>query len=97
MAFILSSVFLTIFFYISSSTSYGSININFDNNPSSNTWEAYAGRVGLSTFLTGYFLLSMGINQAFKVLTPDETKIVLEDDMLEKKNIVNSIGGHTNE
>lgn len=39
----------------------------------------------------------MGINQAFKVLTPDETKIILEDDMLEKKNIVHSLGGHSND
>lgn len=85
MGFFLSSVFVLMFFYIASTTYYQSIILNFDNNPVSDEWSAYAGRVGFNTFLAGYFLLSMGINQSFKVTSPEETKIILEDDMLEKK------------
>lgn len=85
MAFLVSIMFLLFFFFLTSITNYAVIAVNFNNDEPDNLWNSYAGRVGLSVFFVGYFLLSTGIDQSFKVLTIEETKIMLEDDLMEKK------------
>jgi hypothetical protein len=69
LAFFLCTLFLVLFFVIAALTKYKAIAVDYDNKLS-NDWNSYAGRVGLSILLVGYFLLSIGISQSFKVLTP---------------------------
>jgi hypothetical protein len=68
-AFSLCTTYVVSLFYIAYSSKYYLIGFDFDGNPVSDIWSAYAGRIGLSTFLSGYFLLNMGIDKAFKILT----------------------------
>lgn len=69
-SFIVCLSFLGCFFAIVSQTNLSVISVSFDGNTPSNTWKYYAGRVGLTIFLIGYFFLSAGISQSFKVMTP---------------------------
>lgn len=69
MGFVASVLFLLIFFFLTSSTNYEAISVNFNNDNSISTWNAYTGRVGLSMFFVGYYLLNVGIDQSFKVLS----------------------------
>lgn len=69
MAFLVSAIFLLFFFFLTSITNYAVIAVNFNDDEPDNLWDSYAGRVGLSVFFVGYFLLSAGIDQSFKVLT----------------------------
>jgi hypothetical protein len=75
--FCLSTAYVLSLYFIAWSTKYHTIVLDFDSVPISDMWSAYAGRVGLTTFFSGYFLLNMGIEKAFKVLTEDETKMTL--------------------
>jgi hypothetical protein len=67
--FCLSTAYILSLYYIAESTKYRSIVLDFDSIPISDKWSAYAGRVGITTFLSGYFLLNMGIDKTFKILT----------------------------
>jgi hypothetical protein len=68
-AFCLSTAFVLSLYYIAESTKYKAIVLDFDSAPLTEQWNSYAGRVGATTLLSGYFLLNMGIEKAFKVLT----------------------------
>lgn len=74
MAFCLSLMFLLFFYFIVSNTYFIGIAVTFGdsstNNNNNTNWSSYAGRLGLSLFFVGYFLLSNGISQSFKVPTP---------------------------
>jgi hypothetical protein len=86
MALSLCSLFVVILFYIADRTQYRSITTNYDNIEISDPWRAYAGRTGLSTLLAGFFLLCAGVGQGCKALSIEEARLVLEDDMLERRN-----------
>lgn len=90
MSYFICLGFILSFYFIAVETKYSSISVNFDGDELSNYWDAYAMRIGMTVFISGYYLLGTGINQSFKVLTLDETKIIIEDNSLEKKNISGS-------
>ena len=75
--------FFLLFHKIASITYYSAISTKF--NETTPSQEEYFGRIGFTMFIIGFFILNSAINQSFKVLTPTETKIILEDEELESK------------
>jgi len=71
MAVLVTGGFVVTFYFIATETKFSSILYNFDGSAIEDEWDASASRIGMTVFMSGYFLLSIGINQSFKAFTTD--------------------------